>query len=462
MNSKNSTQSTVSNPVAVSRGLWSNQWAFILAATGSAVGLGNIWRFPYVTGENGGGAFVLVYLACVLLLGIPLMFSEMMLGRRGKSNPVGSMAAAAKEAKASPLWKGVGAFAVTAGFLILTYYIVVAGWAFIYIPIAISGTFVGATPEAIHDIFIGIQNDPVRLAGWSAVVIIITIFIVSRGIEKGLEKASYVLMPGLFIILVSMVIYNMTTGYFTAGFAYMFNPDFSKLTTQGVLIALGQAFFSVSIGSGATLVYGSYMPNNIHIGKTACWVAGMDTLVAILAGLCIFPLVIAYNLEAGSGPGLIFETLPLAFGQMPFGTAFGTLFFVMLTFAVITSTIALLEPAISWLTEKFNFSRFQACASAGLVVWIIGLGTVFSYNIWSDTTIYGRTFYQMIDYITAAWMLPIGGLFVAIFCGWFMARSVSEKELSLPILIYKGWRLLIRYLAPIGIVIIFLNALGLF
>ena len=453
-------QAEFGNTATPTRGKWSNQWAFILATTGSAVGLGNIWRFPYVTGENGGGAFVLVYLACVLLLGIPLMFSEMMVGRRGKSNPVGSMAAAAREASASPLWKGVGLFAVSAGFLILTYYIAVAGWTFIYIPIAMSGTFVGATPDAIHEVFVGIQNDPVRLAFWSAVVMIATVFIVSRGIEKGLEQASFILMPGLFVILVLLVIYTMTSGFFSAGFAYMFRPDFSELTGQGVLIAMGQAFFSLSIGSGATLVYGSYMPQEIHIGKTACWVAGMDTLVAILAGLCIFPLVIAYDLEAGSGPGLIFETLPLAFGQMPFGTAFGTLFFVMLTFAVITSTIALLEPAISWLTEKFSISRFQACASSGLVVWIIGLGTVFSYNIWSDKTVYGKTMFEMTDYITAAWMLPLGGLFVAVFCGWIMARSISERELDLPEGLYGVWRLLIRYLAPACIIVIFLNALG--
>ncbi len=450
-----------SQSLGPSRAKWSNPWAFILATTGSAVGLGNIWKFPYIAGEHGGGAFILVYLICILLLGLPVMLAEMLIGRRGKSSPVGSLSVVAREAGSSPLWKGVGVLAVTTGFLILTFYIVVSGWAFSYITIAASGTFTGATAQQIDDLYQVLLSDPIRLASWSAVVIFLTMFIVNRGIEKGIEKASYILMPGLFVILLILVCYAMTTGHFGEGLRFMFYPDFQKLSVDSVLMALGQAFFSLSLGSAATMVYGSYMPQHLSIGKTALWVAGMDTLVALLAGLAIFPLVMAYGLHADSGPGLIFVTLPLAFGQMPFGTFIGTLFFIMLTFATLTSTIALLEPSISWLTERLRISRFQACAVAGLVVWVLSLGTVFSFNIWADKTVFGKTFFELLDYITSAWMLPLGSLLVALFCGWVMARAVSASELNLSQRAYVLWRASIRYVAPVAILMIFLNAIGL-
>ena len=444
-----------------SRGRWSNPWAFILATTGSAVGLGNIWKFPYIAGENGGGAFILVYLICILLLGLPVMFSEMLIGRRGKSSPSSSLTALSREAGSNSSWKWVGMLAVCTGFLILTFYIVVSGWAFAYIQIAASGSFVDASPQQIDGLYQSLLADPLRLASWSAVVIFATMFIVNRGIEKGIEKASYILMPSLFVILLIMVAYAMTTGHFGEGLRFMFVPDFDKLTVNSVLIALGQAFFSLSLGSAATMVYGSYMPQEISIGKTALWVAGMDTLVALLAGLAIFPLVIAYGLHADAGPGLIFVTLPIAFGQMPFGTFIGTLFFVMLTFATLTSTIALLEPSISWSTEKLRISRFQACAAAGLLVWLLGLGTVFSFNIWADNRIFGKNFFELLDYITSAWMLPLGSLCVALFCGWVMTRAVTAEELKLSERTYGLWRLSIRYVAPVAILMIFMNAIGL-
>jgi NSS family neurotransmitter:Na+ symporter len=450
------------NPkVESSRGKWSNPWAFTLATTGSAVGLGNIWKFPYIAGEHGGGAFILVYLVCILLLGLPVMFSEMLIGRRGKSSPAGSLAALSREAGSSSLWKGVGLLAVCTGFLILTFYIVVSGWAFAYIQTAASGSFEGASPQQIDGLYQALLANPIRLASWSAVVIFVTMFIVKSGVEKGIEKASYILMPGLFVILLIMVAYAMTTGHFGEGLKFMFVPDFQKLTVDSVLMALGQAFFSLSLGSGATMVYGSYMPRDISIGKTALWVAGMDTLVALLAGLAIFPLVMAYGLQADSGPGLIFVTLPIAFGQMPFGTFFGTLFFVMLTFATLTSTIALLEPSISWLTEKLQISRFQACAGAGLLVWLLGLGTVFSFNIWADKRIFSRNFFELLDYVTSAWMLPLGSFFVALFCGWVVTRTVTADELRFSARAYGLWRFSIRYVAPVAILMIFLNAIGL-
>jgi NSS family neurotransmitter:Na+ symporter len=442
------------------RGHWSSSWGFIVATTGSAVGLGNIWKFPYVAGEHGGGAFILVYLACILLLGLPVMFAEMMIGRRGNSNPIGSMAALAREAGSHPVWKGVGLLAVITGFLILTFYIVVSGWTIAYIPIAASGTFVDASPQHIDGLYQSLLASPLKLAFWSGIIMLATIFIVSKGIERGLEKASFLLLPSLFVILIILVLYAMTTGHFMAGLKFMFVPDFSKLTVESILVALGQAFFSLSLGSAATMVYGSYMPGHISIGKTALWVAGMDTLVAILAGLAIFPLVMAYDLSADAGPGLIFLSLPIAFGQMPMGTLVGTLFFVMLALATVTSTIALLEPAISWLTEKLHLSRARACLAAGLVAWLIGLGSVFSFNIWSEKTLFGRNFFELTDYLTSVWMLPLGSLLVAIFCGWVVSRTVSRQELALSDNAYRLWYIAIRYLAPAGIFMIFLNVTG--
>ena len=377
-------------------GQWSSRWVFILAATGSAVGLGNIWKFPYITGENGGGAFVLVYLACIAVIGIPIMMAEIMLGRRGRQSPINTMHTLAIEAGHSTNWQYLGWLGVIAGFLILSYYSVIAGWGLAYVVHASSGVFTGASVEVINNVFFDLVSDPKQLIIWHSLFMVLTMFVVARGVQGGLEKAVKFLMPALFIILLLLVAYAVQNGAFEQAVEFLFVPDFHALfykldehgqeylTWNGVLIAMGHAFFTLSLGMGAIMVYGSYLPENTSITQTAFMIAIADTVVALLAGLAIFPIVFATNLEPGSGPGLIFKTLPFAFGHMEGGVVFGTLFFILLSFAAWTSSISLIEPALAWLVESLGIGRISASIMIGILCWAAGLLSVFSFNIWSD------------------------------------------------------------------------------
>jgi NSS family neurotransmitter:Na+ symporter len=450
-------------------GQWSSKFVFILAATGSAVGLGNIWKFPYITGDNGGGAFVLVYLLCIALIGIPIMMAEVMLGRRGRQSPINTMATLAREAGASPFWKWIGWMGVIAGFLILSYYSVIAGWALAYVFRAAGGAFTGVGGEEVQRMFTRLVSDPERLLAWHTIFMVMTTLVVARGVRGGLEKAVRILMPMLFVILVILVGYAMNTGYFQQGLQFLFRPDFSRLSADGVLVAMGHAFFTLSLGMGAIMVYGSYLPEKTSIAGTTLIIALLDTLVALLAAMAIFPIVFANGLEPGVGPGLIFQTMPIAFGQMPGGILFGTLFFVLLVFAAWTSAISLIEPAVAWLVENHGFRRLTAAVLVGLLSWLLGLLTVFSFNLWEDVTPLGflevfrdKTFFGLFDYLTANIMLPLGGLLIAIFAGWVLKREHSVDELRLGDgLLYRGWYFLIRYLTPLAVGLVFLDVTGL-
>ncbi|MEN8169026.1 MAG: sodium-dependent transporter [Pseudomonadota bacterium] len=457
-------------------GQWSGRWAFILAATGSAVGLGNIWKFPYITGENGGGAFVLVYLLCIAVVGIPIMMAEVMLGRRGRRSPINTMRLLAKEEGKSPAWQLMGWGGLFSGFFILSFYSVIAGWALAYFFRTASGTFDGLTADGVGNIFTSLISDPERLIAWHTIFMVMTTVVVARGVRGGLEKAVRFLMPALFVLLLVMVGYAMNAEYaaglghnnasspFMAGLRFLFDADFSKISGDGVLVALGHAFFTLSLGMGAIMVYGSYLPKNTSIARTSITIAVMDTLVALLAGMAIFPIVFANGLEPGAGPGLIFNTLPIAFGHMPGGAFFGSLFFLLLSFAAWTSAISLIEPIVAWLVENRGHSRIYAASSAGLVVWILGIGSVFSFNLWSgeEYQIFGKTFFDILDYLTANIMLPLGGLLIAVFAGWQMKRSSCTDELAIaeePA--FNLWYFVIRYISPVAVILVFLNAIGL-
>lgn len=443
-------------------GEWSSRWAFILAAGGSAIGLGNIWKFPYITGVNGGGAFVLVYLVTIFAVAVPIMMAEIMLGRRGRQSPINTMRELAREAGASRWWSLLGGAGIIAGFLILSYYSVIAGWALAYVLKAISGTFTGATGEQIRSLFAVHIGSGWTLFSWHTVFMLMTIVVVSRGVRSGLEQAVRWMMPGLFAVLLVLVGYAMATGAFVDGVRYLFAPDFSKIGPQGVLVAMGQAFFSLSLGMGAIMMYGSYLDHRTSIGHTVAIIASLDTLVAVLAGLAIFPLVFAYGLPPGSGPGLIFETLPIAFGQMPGGAFFGMLFFVLLVFAAWTSSISLIEPAVAWLVENHGHSRRAAAWLAGTVTWLLGVATVLSFNAWSSYKLLGKTAFELIDFLTSNVMLPLGGLLISVFTGWYMSRIAVREELALhPQWLHRLWFVLIRYVAPVGIGLVFLNLVGL-
>ena len=442
-------------------GEWSSRFAFILAATGSAVGLGNIWKFPYITGENGGGAFVMVYLLCIALIGIPIMMAETMLGRRGRQSPINTMEDLSIEAGADPNWHYLGWLGVIAGFLILSYYSVIAGWGLSYILKAFTGSFSGAGGTEIKELFDSFIGSPMQMIFWHTIFMVATMFVVARGVSGGLEKAVRFLMPALFALLLLLVAYAMTTGAYERGINFLFSPDFSKISGQSVLTAMGHAFFTLSLGMGAIMVYGSYLPKGVSIAKTTVLVAGADTAVALLAGIAIFPIVFANGLEATAGPGLIFQSLPIAFGNMTGGWLFGILFFVLLVFAALSSSISLIEPAVAWMVENKDFDRHQACVWSGVATWMLGLATVFSFNIWSGFKIFDRTLFDLLDYLTANLMLPIGGFCVAVFAGWIMKEEHSRQEMKMTKAEhYRIWRFLVRYVSPVAVFLVFLNVVG--
>ncbi len=441
-------------------GQWSSRMAFILAATGSAVGLGNIWKFPYITGENGGGAFVLVYLFCIAAVGVPIMMAEVMLGRRGRQSPINTMATLAAEEGRPQVWSLLGWFGVIAGFLILSYYSVIAGWALSYVFRTASGMFQGATADGVSSIFTDLVSDPEKLLAWHTIFMIATMMIVARGVKHGLERAVSYLMPSLFVLLVVLLFYSISTGNFSQGVEFLFNPDFSKLNASSVLTAMGHAFFTLSLGMGAIMVYGSYLPRDTSIAKASMAIALADTLVALMAGLVIFPIVFANNLEPAAGPGLIFQTLPIAFGQMEAGVLIGTLFFVLLVFAAWSSSISLIEPAVAWLVENHGMNRIYASVFIGIVTWFIGIGSLLSFNLWSDRKLLGLNFFEVLDYLTANIMLPLGGLFIAIFAGWLMKVESSKNELRTTEKGYNVWLVLVRFIAPVAVMVVFLNVIG--
>ncbi len=448
------------------QGQWSTRMAFILAVTGSAVGLGTIWKFPYIAGENGGGAFVLVYLVCVFVVGLPIMMSEILIGRRGRRNPVTTMRIVGEEEGRSRNWALVGIMGIIAGVLILSFYSVIAGWAMSYVFKTAGGAFVGADAANVKSIFDQLSGSWKLSAFWHTLFIGITVGVVAQGVQRGLERLVKILMPALLVLLLLLLVFSMKSGYFGQAIEFMFRPNFSALTPDGVLIALGHAFFTLSLGMGAVMAYGAYLPEGTSITSTSVLVALADTGIALLAGLIIFPVVFANQLESDAGPGLIFQTLPLAFGQMPGGLFFGTMFFVLLSFAAWTSSIGMIEPAVAWMSESRKIKRGTAAGILGGIAWLIGFGTVFSWNLWKEKTIlikplsetYQGTFFQNLDHLISNVALPLGGLMITIFAGWVMCRNSTSDELNCGTgLIYKSWRFLARYVTPVAVILVLIE-----
>ena len=440
-------------------GHWSSRMAFVLAVTGSAVGLGNIWKFPYIAGQNGGGAFVLVYLVCVIVIGMPVMMSEILIGRRGRRNPIATMELLGKEEGSTASWRWVGIMGVFSGILILSYYSVIAGWTLAYVVKSVSGVFVGASADTVGNEFGSFVGDW-RLIGLSHTIFMtLTIFVVARGVERGLEQAVRFMVPALLILMFVLLGYSINSGYFGEGVAFMFTPDFTKLTWNSVLAALGQAFFTLSIGMGAIMAYGAYLPEETSITGASVAVVSADTAIAILAGLAIFPLVFANNLDPAEGAGLVFFTLPLAFGQMAGGVFFSTVFFVLLAFAAWTSAIGLMEPAVAWIVERFNRTRAQAAVMTGLLIWLLGFGSVLSFNVLADFKFLAGTIFDNVDYLTSNIFLPLGGLLIVVFAGWVMCRNSTSDELGSSGTWYRAWSFLARFVAPIGILFVLANAI---
>ena len=452
----------MSEQTANKRETWASRWTFIMAATGSAVGLGNIWKFPYIAGENGGGAFVLIYLICILLIGIPVMIAEVLMGRWGRSSPVHSVSLLVKEANASKFWLIIGWMGVAAGVIILSYYSVIAGWAIHYLKLMVSGAMQGIDGAGSGQIFDALLASPSALTLYHSLFMLMTMLVVIAGVTKGLGRAVRFLMPILMVLLVILLIFSIRMGDFPAAVRYLFAVDFSSLSAPAVLTALGHAFFTLSLGMGAVMVYGSYMPDRAPIGKTVLTVAGLDTLVALVAGLAIFPIVFASSaISPSEGPGLLFVSLPIAFGNMSGGIVFGFLFFALVTIAAWSSSISLVEPAVSWLVETNKATRLQAGILFGLLCWLLGLGTVFSFNHWEDIRLFKFNFFEFVDFTTSKLMLPLGGLLMAVFVGWVIGRDKVKPKLEFGETgVFSLWLVVLRYIAPVAILWITLEALS--
>ena len=443
------------------RSHWKNRWTFILATAGSAIGLGNIWKLPYMIGVNGGSAFVLVFIACIFFVGIPLMMTEVMLGRRAQKNPLDGMANLAAEAQVSRVWRYLGGMGMVTGLLILGFYSVIGGWVLAYIVEAASSNFVHISAEKSGENFNALLASPAKLLFWHSIFMLMTMGVVARGVNSGLEKANNILIPSLFAILLVLLGYSISVGDIQAATQFMFALDFSKITPLAVLSALGHAFFSLSLGMGAVMVYGSYLQRNVSIARTSIYIALADTMLGLLVGLAIYSLVFANGLAPNAGPGLIFQTLPIAFGEMPGGHIIATLFFVLVAFAAWTSSISLVEPAIAWVSENTKIKRGTSCLALGVAVWLLGIAVLLSFNQWQHIKIvFGLNIFETLDKLTSTILLPLGGLLMAIFAGYFMKEHDVKQELNLSNFGFKCWRFTNNFIAPVAIFAVFLYLFG--
>ena len=436
-----------------SHGAWIGKWTFILAASGSAVGLGNIWGFPYKAGTNGGGAFVLIYLGCILVIGLPIMISEIIIGRRSGNSPVNAMRRVAIDSNQSTMWRFVGWSGIFAGILILSFYSVIAGICLNYIFIAAYSSGAISSPDQ----FSSVISSPLNLMFWHTIFMTLTALIVSAGIKDGIGRMVKILMPMLGVLMIFMVIYAIVNGDFSKAMTFLFAPDFSNVTSDTLLQAMGQAFFSLGLGMGSIMAYGAYMPKDQNIVTNSFTVASLDTLVAILAGIAIFTIIFAFSLEPNSGPGLVFVSMLSAFNQMQFGQIIGPLFFILLSVAALSSSISLLEPGVAYMSEEGILSRKKSAQIISFLAWVLGIGSALSFNIWSDhQLIADRNFLDSIEFITNQILLPLGGMFIAIFVGWFMKKSLIEEEMgSINPILFFLWRFFVKFIAPLAVAYIF-------
>ena len=437
--------------------IWQGNWTFILAAAGSAVGLGNIWKFPYMVGTNGGSAFVLVYLLCILLIGLPVMMAETYLGRYGRKSPINSIKKLAIDFNLSPHWKILGWLGALAGLMILSYYSVFAGIAGAYIFNFMPANEIDPVKYSI-DYFNQFVNSPLKMIFWHTLFIVITCLIVGKGVVEGIGKTINFLMPTLFFLIILLCIYSSFTGDFLRAFYFLFDADFSKISSSVIIAAMGQAFFTLSIGMGAIMAYGAYMPEDQPIGRTIPIIIILDTSVALIAGLTIFPIVFSNPvLSVSSGPGLLFETLPVAFSSLPYGGMFASIFFILISIAAISSSVSLIEPFTAWVEEQKILSRKLGVFILGLLAWLLGLGSIFSFNIWKEVTFFGFDFLSLMDFLTNNIMLPLGGLTICMLVGWVLDKEQIRKDIKLNSSLYNFFIICLRYIAPISIGTIFLS-----
>ncbi len=444
---------------------WGSHVGFILAAAGSAIGLGNIWKFPYIAGQNGGAAFVFIYLICIAVIGLPVLMAEILMGRATHRNPVGAF----KALNNSSFWIGVGGLGVVAGFLILSYYSVVAGWAVGYVVEAIKGSFHQyTTPQMAGEHFNQLVGTPSWILGYHLLFSVITMGVVYAGVKQGIELGSKIMMPLLFGILIILVIRGVTLPDSGKGLAFLWVADWSKIDGNSILVALGHAFFTLSLGMGAMMTYGSYMTSKDDIPTASIQIVGLDTLIALLAGIAIFTAVFSAGLDPAVGPGLIFQTLPVVFAKMPGGYLFAILFFVLLVLAALSSAISLLEVIVAYFVDERNWVRHKAVLVMGSVAFLIGVPSALSYNLMKDVKIFGLNYFDTVDYLAANILLPLGGLLISIFVAWIWGsdRAIRALKTGAPRWfkdrhwVPDGWLKILQYLAPVMIFIVFLYSIG--
>jgi neurotransmitter:Na+ symporter, NSS family len=436
---------------------WSSRFTFLMASVGFAVGLGNIWRFPYVTGENGGAAFVLIYLACAFGIGVPILMAEVLIGRRGQGSPTSALGTLAQQSGRSSNWKIVGGMGLLAAYTIEIVYAVVVGWVLWYLYKAVVTGFAGVDGAFAEAQFAGVLGDTTGMLAWTIIGLVITGLIVYAGVKDGIERAVSVMMPIMFMLLVGLAVYNFFAGGFNEALTWLFTPDFSKIDFGTVLAAIGQAFFSLGVAMAGMMVYGSYLPRSISITNSVLIIVLIDTGVALLAGLVVFPAVFHNDLDIAAGAGLIFQTLPVAFAQMPGGHIFSVLFFLMLSVAGITSMVGLVEAVTAWLEDRFEYSRHKAAIIVVGSVAGFSILSILSYNVIEELRIAGRNFNDAMDLFSNQILLPLGGLLIAIFAGWAMSREATRDELtSLNATTYAIWHFLIRFVVPPAVAIIFI------
>lgn len=445
---------------------WGSKVGFVLAAAGSAIGLGNIWKFPYIAGENGGAAFVFIYLICIALIGLPVLIAEVLMGRTTQRNPVGAF----RRLSGSPFWTAIGGLGVLAGFIILSFYSVVAGWSLGYIFEALKGSFYQfSDPAAAEQHFDALTGKVGWILGWHGVFFALTMVVVYAGIKGGIERGSKIMMPALFVILIILVIRGLTLPGAEQGLKFLWEPDWSKISAQSVLVALGHAFFTLSLGMGAMMTYGSYLSEDDHIPEASLQIVFLDTLIALLAGLAIFTSVFATGQNPAAGPGLIFHTLPVVFTRMPGGTLFAILFFLLLSLAALTSAISLLEVVVAYFVDERHWKRHTAVVVFGLITFLLGVPSALSYNLLAEVQLFGKTFFDLADYLASNILLPMGGLFIAVFVAWVWGfdRALGELKKGARNLFERYpftitvWQIFLKYLAPVMIFIVFLYSIKL-
>ncbi len=442
------------------RDCFTSKFGIICAAAGSAIGLGNIWRFPYVVGDSGGGAFLLIYLGFILLLGIPVMLSEFIIGRRGQRNALGSF----KKLAPGKQWYLVGVMGIVAAFMILAFYSTIAGWTLHYVTQSIADSFAGKTSGEINQLFDSFHTRSFLPLIWQLIFMAMTAWIILSGVKRGIEKYAKVLMPFLVLMLIIMAVRSITLEGATEGLLFLFRPDFSAVDSGVILAALGQAFFSLSIGMGALITYGSYIKKHNNLGNISVEVSIADTLIAILAGVAIFPAVFAFGLAPDEGPGLIFTVLPNIFQQMPGGYFFSIIFFVLLAIAALTSSISILEVVVAYLTEELNITRHKATLMAAIAAAFVGAFCTLSFGVLKDVTISELHIFGLLDFTASNLLLPLGGLLIVIFVGWYMKPSDIKDEISnsgtLKVRLFNVLMFILKFIAPIAIAIVLFDSLG--